>query len=123
MLKKGFLLVILVALAVVLFNKFKTPILNKTEDVVVASKSPKPTSSDAQLNVKPTIRDDLLKLLRKKEFTQLDELIEESAIAFDQNKITEEEFDYVLDAIALIDPDLEPLFLKWIESTKSCSIL
>jgi len=121
MLKKGFLLLALMVLAVVLFNKFKTPILNKTEDVVVASKSPKPTSHEAKLSVKPTIRDHLLKELRNEEFAQLDTLIESTANDFDKAKISEEEFDYVLDSIVLIDPSLEALFLKWVESTKSWS--
>ena len=121
MLKKGLLVVLLLLLGGIVFVKYKAPILEKAEDVVIEAKFPKPTIKAAPSEINTTLRGELLDLLRNKKFLELDRRIEGIATDFDDGNVSHTELNHALQLMAVIDPHLEVLFKEWVNTTKSWS--
>lgn len=120
MLKKGVLLVLFVALAGILFQQNKESILKNASKTIGDLSSIKPNKAEG-LGVPPYIRDDLYELLRKGQFSELDQTIEHYAKQFDEGKITEIDLNYIIESFSVIDPSLEPHILEWVGTTNSWS--
>ena len=85
MFKKGLLLVLIIILGGVIFNKYNVPNnlslsnsdgLKSYETELISFKSPKPNDLKKS-NLSRGLRDELLELLKGRSFVKLDELIED----------------------------------------------
>ena len=129
MFKKGLLLVLIIILGGVILNKYYAPNnlglsnsngLKSYETEFISFKSPKPNDLKKS-NLSRGLRDELLELLKGRSFVKLDELIEGYANLYDQDAISEHEFDSIFIFMSVIDPTLEPLFMEWVDTTGSWS--
>lgn len=124
MTRKVILMVLVLALAAIFWQRFHSsdiesdaPISKKSKSIV----SPFMPRANGDYGVPTTTQDTLFRLLRAKEFVTLDQQFEQYATKYDNAEIPETSFDSLVDTFAVIDPSLEPLLLEWIKSTNSWS--
>ncbi len=87
------------------------------------------TFKEVSLDLRPTknlaidrpseLKRRLLSMLKKEQFSALDKAIGDEAAQYDQGKLSEPDFDQIINGLAQIDPTLEQPILNWIDHSKS----